>query len=1340
MKHWKGVAVTSIIFAGFFFMAGFFVRYHLPKLKIWLLAEIEQQSDNKSPFRVRAETVNLSLLPLGIIFSDITAQPKDDLRKQLAPVKLKHLAVSLNWFALFTGEVRISSLRLIEPNVIYILNENPFKKIDDAKDKQLNIDWEQIFNVPVDEIAIEKLALLAKVKDEGLAFQLKDFSVSVENRYDSLLVVLSAPSVVFKQVGPNPQLSFSINTRFLMDPKEIQLAALKVLRENSYLVASGRLSGDFSNLKVQSGALDLRGSVDLSELGDWAETLTGKFKLPEITGVAEVDGRLSMNATTALPNIELSLETRALKIQQFEIDEIMANAEFEGENLIFKDLRIQNQAGQARAKDLKISFKDQILISGVLESPNLEAGKLLKTLGIPEVPLHLLLSGRVPCSGELQPQIKVHCTADVQGKNLHLYPGEKHTTLVKIPVLSAKGEFDITDKGVFYKANAAFAEKSKGTSEGKILYATGFDIQYAAENIAFSEVEDLIGLGLEGQANITGTTEGDSSRGTTKAQVSTQDLWVKDYLLGQAQAEIRYAEGIVTLRKIKGVVGTSRYEGQLTVNVLEDQLLLDAKIPFADLDDIKNILSRRLPLPFAVSGTGSGDIKAQGAIDIDKLDYQLTSSFYRGTVESESFDELVFRINGKDGVATAQKVQMSKGLSQVDLQGTLQHAGAIDTVIVGRDLRLEQSETLGKLGFDMTGKFDFTMAVRGQLPDPVIETNGRLSKLIIGDRPAEDSNFKLVSDAESFVGNANFIGSTVKTSFRWPKKDGQPFEFNFSSKEWDFTQLFQMLSQSARQKDFETSLTSNISLKSNNGRIWSSDGQIQIDQFFIKRGELGLFSKKPMLLTFDKGHITSKDFLLEGENSFLRLDSRDSTEDRLNATLNAKLDMGLVALLTPFLEDLRGPLSFSMSFQGPFLDPQITGSAYIENGSMKIKEFPHGLSRIRADVLFNQKNILINAFKAELAGGQITGDGKVRLQKLKEIPVNLKLQFKDVNILFPEGMASKGSGTLGITGDYFPYLLSMDYDVEQANVTMEFSGSESADKTVKPSTFLPKFLTEEQSQVMRFDLNINLLKPAIVKNSMADAQVKGSLNVKGTPENPLLKGVLTPLPGGKLKFRENIFEINTGYAEYNFDPPNNPTLYIASEARVTEVIPVDNREIKNEYDIRLLAQGKAKNPRITLESQPPLSEREIVSLLALGMTNTAAQGTTTEGDQQSNAAPGVIGTQLGAQLFESQIGKQFKDRLGVEFKIGTQFNTEENASFPKVTFSKQWTPKFESSASRTIEQFPSSDVKLEYKFNKNTSAIGFWEGKQESNAITKDRETADESKIGLDLEYKIEFK
>jgi translocation and assembly module TamB len=227
--------------------------------------------------------------------------------------------------------------------------------------------------------------------------------------------------------------------------------------------------------------------------------------------------------------------------------------------------------------------------------------------------------------------------------------------------------------------------------------------------------------------------------------------------------------------------------------------------------------------------------------------------------------------------------------------------------------------------------------------------------------------------------------------------------------------------------------------------------------------------------------------------------------------------------------------------------------------------------------------------------------------------------------------------------------------------------------------------------------------------------------------------MLTPAAGGKVFFRDTPFEITSGFVEYEKMPPENPKIYLTANARVTESVQdEEQRSTENQYDVSLLVQGRAKpTPSITLASQPPLSQREIVSLLALGVTGTGLDNSNSQ-QQASNTSSAV-----GAAILQKAGGRRFKDSLGVDLKVSSSQPTPDNASRPKVTLSKQWTPKFGASASSTLAANPTNEVKVEYKMNKNISVIGAWDGR-ESNADNRDNNN--QSVFGLDLEYKVQFK
>ena len=106
-----------------------------------------------------------------------------------------------------------------------------------------------------------------------------------------------------------------------------------------------------------------------------------------------------------------------------------------------------------------------------------------------------------------------------------------------------------------------------------------------------------------------------------------------------------------------------------------------------------------------------------------------------------------------------------------------------------------------------------------------------------------------------------------------------------------------------------------------------------------------------------------------------------------------------------------------------------------------------------------------------------------------------------------------------------------------------------------------------------------------------------------------------------------------------------------------------------------------------------------------------------------------------AAILQKAGSRRLKESLGVDVKVSSSQPTD-RAAQPKVTLSKQWTPKLGASASSTLAANPANDVKVEYKMNKNISVIGSWEGKETD---LKEDDTT-ESVFGLDLEYRVQFK
>ncbi|MGE0762001.1 MAG: translocation/assembly module TamB domain-containing protein [Bdellovibrionales bacterium] len=1325
MKPWVRWLAWGLVTGGLFFLIGFFNQYHLPRIERWLLQEVESQSTLHSPLRVWPASAKIAFFPPGLVLNKIQLLPQGELKAVLAPAVIERAEVRVNWFYLLTGRLRLSYIGLRGAEIKMVLKDDRSKKKSDLS--EFKYDFNKISEIPVDELVIEDLAVWARLENLKTSVYLNNVSLNVENRSRNFLIDLEAPEAQVKWQEAADLIPINLGLRLMLDAKGVRVSSLKVKTGDSFVVAAGTIGTELD--------LQTRTQIKLADITRWERIVRDPI-LPLMQGELRAD--LAVAGPIQNPRLNGKLGATSVKVSHFIIGNVAAVGEWQDGEARLSEASIQSDAGLVQVKKAKWKISKDSPLEGQVSAQDLVLNNLLKNIGLKDVPANVLLNGQLKCAGPVFGNIKIRCEGEVRGNDILVHAGKsKNETIVDIPKAKAKGHVVITTQGVNYEADLQVGEKSRGQSSGVILYQKGFQISYQGENVDFSDLRNLGNLKLEGSGQLKGTTDGNSK--TAKFQLNGQfkNVWLEKYWLGNPEAEVSYKSGILQFNKLLGQVGTSRYSGNLSVNFHRKEILIQAQSPYADLLDIKEVFKRHFDLPISVAGTGAMEVRAWGPLKFNQLSYHLNSAFYRGHLANESFDQLQFNMSATNGQAKADKVSLMRSQSVIEVTGNINPQGIIDAVLVGRRLRLEESENINRMGVDMTGQVDMTMAIRGQLPRPILDAHGRLSHLVIGDRVAEDSTFKLKLLQDRMEGGGRFIGNVVNADFVLPLTDKAPFSLKIKTNKWNFANFFSIFSNAARQRDIQTSLSAEMNLQSDRGGHNRASGELTVSELSLKRGAIDIKNNGPIRINMREGTLSSNPFILEGEGGFLKGSIIELNPKDIRAVLNGKLDLSLLTLFTPFLADLQGRLTLNINFSGATTSPLLTGSAYIDQGVVRLKAFPHPFTNLRSDIIFADQGLNINALRAELGGGAVTGEGRIRWPGKNQVPVDVKGQATEVSLNVPEGFRTRGSGNWSVKGNFFPYVLAVNYEVSGGEITAEFQGAGLNNaKVVSPSALLPKFLVQSTDQPITLDLSILLKNPLPIRNSLIESPIRGKLTVTGPPAQPRLTGVLTPAPGGKVFFRDVPFEIQNGFVEYQDDPPDNAKIYLTAQAEVVENARDEgNRSKQNDYQISMLVQGRLKpQPKITLSSLPPLSEKEIVSLLALGMTTTSLDQNRAGSIAASNSV------QYGAAILQKPLSKEVRNRLGLEMQISqTSSNSGDSASYTQFTLTKQFTPKWNASASRTIEKNPTNSAKMEYKFNKGLSVIGSWEGKEGIKELGTEN-NVQESVFGLDLEYKVNFK
>ena len=640
------------------------------------------------------------------------------------------------------------------------------------------------------------------------------------------------------------------------------------------------------------------------------------------------------------------------------------------------------------------------------------------------------------------------------------------------------------------------------------------------------------------------------------------------------------------------------------------------------------------------------------------------------------------------------------------MTGFVQPGGNIDAKLHGRNIAIEQLDNFENIGLNLSGQLDFSSHFSGPFARPTTKVKGKISKVIVGDLPTEDSSFNLHINEKKVSGQIQFTDGVVASKFNIPRNKGEPFSLSIETKDWNFARFFSIFTKSVEEKVFDSKMTSQFILNSEEKGPWKASGHGTISQFEIRRGPVSMSAKKPMRVLFSNGSMKTKNFNITGEDTSLELKSEHSTYDNLDLSINGTIDLSLAILIAPFLDELRGRLSLSTQILGPLDDFNMQGSVDMTEALIQIKHFPHKFEKVSASLLFNKRNLLISALHADLTGGKVQAWGQVDFSNFNHAPIDIKAKFNDISINVPEGVKTEGSGHVHLQGSQFPYDLSGEYTIVNGNITKNFGlPSGNSKQGIKPSIFLPEFMNKAKLKPIDLDFDLYVKEPLDIRTrvntSDIEAKMNGNIKVLGSYDSVLLRGNLEIGRGGKVSFRSNIFDIKTGRITYKDSPPEKPIILLSADTRVEGT------------DISLLAQGKATSPKIHLTSRPPMPENDIVSLLVFGFTSKISNIQGQLGLEEENrkhstfqAASAILNEQLG-------ITRGLNDQLGVRVDISSSYDKTQGTTIPSVTARKQWTPDFGASISRTIgNTVPTNFLQTEYRFNKNISVIGSFEQKE----------------------------
>lgn len=319
----------------------------------------------------------------------------------------------------------------------------------------------------------------------------------------------------------------------------------------------------------------------------------------------------------------------------------------------------------------------------------------------------------------------------------------------------------------------------------------------------------------------------------------------------------------------------------------------------------------------------------------------------------------------------------------------------------------------------------------------------------------------------------------------------------------------------------------------------------------------------------------------------------------LDAAIEAHTTLGaLGALLLLDDQHAEGSLDAALEIGGTLGAPSVSGRAVVENGSYEHLRMGTVLRDI--SLLLEAKGSkleLVRAIASDGGAGKISATGSIEVNPAKAFPARVTVTLDNVTLVRRDDAAASLSGALVLTGGIDAATLSGKLEVVSADVRIPDSMAQEAPaldvvEINAPDSAPPapeKTVSPVAAFLERIGMNVALEVPgrALVRARNLDSQWSGALTIRGSAARPEFSGAFSSTEG-HLFFLEHRFVLTHGAIAFDGKYPPSPSLDLTLETNAKDLAA------------RLGIQGPIMAPEVTLTSEPPLPQDEILSRLVFG--------------------------------------------------------------------------------------------------------------------------------------------
>ncbi len=770
------------------------------------------------------------------------------------------------------------------------------------------------------------------------------------------------------------------------------------------------------------------------------------------------------------------------------------------------------------------------------------------------------------------------------------------------------------------------------------------------------------------------------------AEYTPQGLAVASSTITQGSAVLHVAGSFKPRTVLKGHTATYVWDNGTAIDV-------KVQLGNANVGDLLAIAGQQQKIPL----TGTVSINAHAAGTLKNLGGSGTISLTNGVAYGESYQavNVNLSVTGQDIEAT----QISLKLHDMTIAGN----GGYDLAtkhlhahIAGNDLQLSKFDTVRKANPDADATLSLNVDANGTVEQPGLNGQVKLANLIVDGKAIGSANLQAQSQGTLVHYNltSSLVGAQIAADGQTQLTGNYQTQAKLTLSGLDIQKVLATFQPGGTVASSDIAGTVTVSGPAKTPMALT--GEADFSAFSVTAQGITLKTQGPLRIglrngqaTLDAVHITGPDTDLRASGSAQLFGANDPKTGQ-PSTAAGRLDVKAlgsinVAIAHTFDPDLitSGKVVFSLGAGGTLGDPALNGNVQFQNVNAAVDGVPNGLSNMNGTLVFNQNRLVVQSLVATTGGGQLkiggfltyrdglyadltaTGDVvRVRLYGLSATAnASLRLQGGPQSALF--------SGNILLTR------FGIGPDVDFA----AFASSGGVNAPPDPSA---------PSNKIRMDVHVVSSPQLDFQNSYAKLAGTVDLTVRGTVAEPTVLGRIQ-ITDGSATFAGVNYQLQRG------------NIYFSNPVRIDPEIDLDATARVETYDVTVGLHGTTSNLKTTYRSDPPLSEADIFSLLALGRTQEESQiqseqETAAGTDPTTNA---LLGGALNATV-SSRVSKLFG---GASVKIDPAYVGTLGGSSARITVQQQVTQQITFTFATNVNYSAEQLIQVAYELTPTTSLV-----------------------------------